>query len=241
MKSAAIDPAKPHAGTNAVLCTPDQTFELRQVQSSNILYVLQSSATEHTGQTVGVSAVSQCKGLLELVPQDVNAVSYLQQRLPIYGTPASSSYDNCSVKLGADAPFSDKQLQQAKIKLCVVENDGKCWIPPPKLLLAIWQSLLRAIDIKGIKIDKSWNTKPLEDIVTDDGYAVIILHAIIRKVAKEVDDSTFIFQNANEITSWLGAILLASFDGSPLPKEEFMLQWRDMLPEPWRDSIQAMS
>ena len=80
------------SSSNAVLCTDDHTFQLRQVQSSNSMFILQPSKSGYQDNELAppsLSAIAQCTSTLELIPSDTavsRAMIYrlLQKNLPIY-------------------------------------------------------------------------------------------------------------------------------------------------------------
>ena len=62
--------ASKQPGPNAVLCTDDHTFQLRQVQSSNSVFILQPSESRRGENEITppiLSAIAQCTSTLELV------------------------------------------------------------------------------------------------------------------------------------------------------------------------------
>ena len=70
------------ASPSAVLCTDHLTFQLRQVQSSNSVFILRpSETTEDEISLPGVSAIAQCTSTLELIPSNTAASSAMLSRL----------------------------------------------------------------------------------------------------------------------------------------------------------------
>lgn len=98
-------------GPSAVLCTNDHTYQLRQVQSSNSVYIVQPSETrrgDSEALSPGLSAIAQCTATLELIPSNTAAsfamISQLLKRsLPSYrGT-------ETELELGANTTLSSKR------------------------------------------------------------------------------------------------------------------------------------
>ena len=93
---------------NAVLCTDDSTYQLRQVQSSNSILILQPSESRSSDDEIpspSLSAIAQCTATLELIPSDTaasfaNVLRLLRQSLPLY-----SGIDT-DVGLGTNTTFS---------------------------------------------------------------------------------------------------------------------------------------
>ena len=103
-----IDSKQP--SPSAVLCTDDLTYQLRQVQSSNSVFILQPSESLHGNNEIpspSLSAIAQCTATLELILSD-NVASFamacrlLRRILPSYrGT-------DTDVELGTDTTVSSK-------------------------------------------------------------------------------------------------------------------------------------
>ncbi len=99
-------------GLSAVLCTDDHTFQLRQVQSSNSVFVLQPSESHRDDNKFPASsllAIAQCTSTLELVPSD-SAASFasvsrlLKTSLPPYnGIDTDVELDTNSMLAGKGA------------------------------------------------------------------------------------------------------------------------------------------
>lgn len=210
-----------------MLCTSNRSFEVRQVQSSNVLYILQRSAES------GFTAISQCKGVLELVPSKANAIEYIRQTLPRYTEDRTSQSNITRSLLSADAPFSEGELGNALTKLCVLQKDDLLWIPEPKALLTAWKSLLTVATINGVQLDHPWNIRELEHHVAEDGIDIEIFYAIVSRLTNRPQDVCEAALDACNCIVWIGRLVLDCKD-KPIPKNEFVTEWQDLLLEPWR-------
>ena len=100
-------------GQNAVLCTNNRTFQIRQVQSSNSVFILQPSGNYPGDNQVpaqSLSAIGQCTSTLELVPLDTAASSatisqLLKNRLRPYNGPDTDT------RLGYDTKVSGSGMK----------------------------------------------------------------------------------------------------------------------------------
>ena len=107
--SAYIDSNQP--GPSAVLCTNDHTYQLRQVQSSNSVFVLQPSESRCGGNeipTPSLLAVAQCTATLELIPSDAATSFVMVSRLLKKSLPPYKGIDT-DVGLGTNTTFSSKR------------------------------------------------------------------------------------------------------------------------------------
>ncbi|KAI9873442.1 MAG: hypothetical protein M1830_000409, partial [Pleopsidium flavum] len=111
--SAATGPPASHA----VLTTQNQTFQLRQVQSSNSIFLLQPHMVCNAGADAFVAAsnlsvIAQCKATLELTSIATSPVPYLEELLPLY----KGSQDQVDASYIA-APLAAMGEQRSKLNL----------------------------------------------------------------------------------------------------------------------------
>lgn len=98
---------------SAVLCTDDHTYQLRQVQSSNSVFILQPSENvlgDNLIPTPSLSAVAQCTATLELMPSDTAASFALVSQLLKKSLPSYKGIDT-DVGLGTNTTFPSRNVQ----------------------------------------------------------------------------------------------------------------------------------
>ena len=98
------------ASPSAALCTDSLTFQVRQVQSSNSVFVLrptESHGTENGIPLPSVSAIAQCTSTLELIPSDAAASSAILSRLLRDSLPLYNGTET-DVELGPNNVSSSK-------------------------------------------------------------------------------------------------------------------------------------
>lgn len=107
--SANVESKQPKS--SAVLCTDDHTYQIRQVQSSNSVFILQPSES-HRGvneiPSPSLSAIAQCTATLELILADTAASFAMVSRLLEKNLPSYKGTDT-DVGLGANTTFTSKQ------------------------------------------------------------------------------------------------------------------------------------
>ena len=101
------------SGPSAVLCTDDHTYQLRQVQSSNSVFILQPSETflgDNLVPTPSLSAIAQCTATLELMSSDTAASFAIVSRLLKKSLP---SYRGVDTDVGSvtNTTFSSRNVQ----------------------------------------------------------------------------------------------------------------------------------
>ena len=96
---------------SAVLCTDDHTYQLRQVQSSNSIYILQPSESSHGNDRIpsqSLLAIAQCTSTLELIPSDTAASLALVSQLLKKTLPPYKGADT-DIESGTDTTLSSKR------------------------------------------------------------------------------------------------------------------------------------
>lgn len=188
-----------------MLCTNDQTFHVRQVQSSNSVYLIQPPETLRQDERLpsakaAVRAVAQCASTLELIPASTTEVS-LRQILPIYSGPlvdpraeietiVESRGKNIIGKQDAleNIPLSPYQFNEAWVDVCAFELDGQAWIPSANLLKGVWNSIICAATVKNINLAGKFLVLDLADMVEEDGFPHALLDAVIEKNSIDGED-----------------------------------------------------
>ena len=235
----AISTSKNQAAPHAVLCTQDHTFQLRQVQSSNTLYVLQASESK-AGEGSELAAIAQCGGLLELIPHTADVLHYLRKAIPVYNDleDSSSPTDGTSVSsVQLDAPFSEEELLQGFTELCVFEEKGKCWIPSAKALRDTWSAFFNLATATGINISKEFDVGGVRRTVAEEGARHSIFDSIMLRNSATGSTTGTISLDMERCISWVGRTILDALEGASTSRVQFMTQWQDSLPEAWGNNI----
>ena len=208
MKSEPVNSTAPSApAPTAVVCTHDLTFEIRQVQSSNILYLIEpssltSSIENDLALVSGVTAIGQCKALLELVPIQTQPILFLKDAIPVYsderavaGGHQTSSKSRTKHALIRDMPFSTGEFDSAWTELCAFESEHEVWRPSALLLRDIWASFVAATIVQGIDITSTTSTtstvwyKDVVRMVMEDGFPEVVLQAMFRRLESDQDNT----------------------------------------------------
>lgn len=184
------------ASSNAVLCTDDHTFELRQVHSSNSIFVIRPSRTalndrEQSGfTTTSVHAVAECATTLELKPSSRSNVDLVKNLLPTYrGLEDNTevSYPNQLVKgkerISEDAPLSSAEFEAAWVDLCAFELNKNAVLPVTPVLHGVWKSILSAAAVKGLKLDVNVFIQDVAGLVEEDGFPQNLLQAVVSRLS----------------------------------------------------------
>lgn len=184
---------------HAVVCTDSQTFNVRQVQSSNSVFILQPSGNDllpddSSTRDANIAAIAQCTSTLELVPPSFTSLAALRQTLPIYNMAdhqnqnGLAAHSNESEKFGRhkafqNTPTSQREFDDAWLEVCAFELDRQAWIPSADSLKGIWASVMAAATVKDIDLTKRFRFIDLTDTIEEDGFPDALFKAVIRRVS----------------------------------------------------------
>lgn len=149
--------------TNVRLCTPTQTYLIRQVSSSNSVFLVKptTASTRHENgktedameldgsnenTTSSITAIGQCPSTLELQPLDTSlelGVRYLKNLLPVDEVDDRHARRE---RVYGDIPLSDGEIDAAWKHMCAFEIGGFAWRPTAGRVLALWDKIRAGID-----------------------------------------------------------------------------------------------
>lgn len=243
--SAATGPnAKP---AYAVLCTPNKTFQLRQVQTSNSLFVTQTALEAH-GNEIPVpttQAIASCTATIELLPVQGSPVTSLEQALPLYdiidGEVEATGNRLNKTAIFSDLPFSDGECEQAWTTLMAFEFGGSVYRPTANTLSHVWRSINATAVAEGIKLDQQFLTDDIARAVAEEGHPASLVVAMLKHLADDGQNPSERWSSLDQTKTvrFVGKTLLeAKTDGPNYLTAEFIDTWKDSLPEPWRDQAE---
>ena len=292
------NPQKLHQASaveNLHLCTATQSYQVRQVSTSNSVYVVTPSVTYQKGAHTkddspeqeilndnaqpqptaahGMSAIAKLDTMLELFPVQYDVLTILARALPLFDKIEDLSLDQETAlsylhsrsvarsksQVFASIPAPDSQLENAWRELMAFEFEGRCARAGPGPCLSAWRILLDQCVLNHTSVTAGFDF----DAIFHDGeltssLLIAITQAILFHVSRNIDQNTgvsitkaprHILLSESKTTAWTGMTLLRAGNqtpSQPFPKSEFLRQWKDLLPEEWRqkaslqtDSISA--
>ena len=188
---------------NAVLCTDTETYQVRQVQSSNSVFVLQPSepvsdlSNVEALPTTGLSGIARCTTMLELIPANASGTIFLKNNVGAFYGPGAerdsegvstegfASKCNSRLEVFADAPLSLQEFNTAWTELCAFEANSKSYIPTPACLSSIWHSMNSAMTLKGLHLENDIYYKDIAGPVEEDGFPTPLLQAVINRLQSD--------------------------------------------------------
>ncbi|KAI9703815.1 MAG: hypothetical protein M1836_007585 [Candelina mexicana] len=258
LKSAISPPTSTGASgpvsSNAVLCTGNQTFHLRQVHSSNSIFLVHPSVSQsvdgdRSSASSGLSVTATCKATLELSPANTSPLPYLKQHLQLYdgaddefeastGIPSSpANLDSVNkLDLFSNVPYSKGECERAWTDICAFEFNNVAMRPTARALAGAWKAILSGATSQALRLSSEFQLEDLWTIVEDDGYPRGLIEAVIHRLSFDgvVKDSACLDQT--RCVRWVGTTFLESevHSNAGVPVKQFLKEWQDKLPEEWQ-------
>ncbi|KAK0922845.1 hypothetical protein LTR91_005039 [Friedmanniomyces endolithicus] len=240
-------PKTSEAGSNseAVLCTPDKTFHIRQVNTSNSVYICQPTSHNDDDENLqpGMQAIAQSSWTLELSEvASPSAAHYLKAALSTYsstGIYQSKDPPASQQQLFDDIPLSQAECEAAWRDLACFELKKKpkgCFLPTASAKVQVWRSILSSAVAFGVDKPARFSAHQVERIFdrNEEDSPNELGHAMLASVCDH--------EGMLDPGKWVRAVgldLLAVEGVRGLPASELLKKWRDALPEQWRKRVQV--
>jgi sister chromatid cohesion protein DCC1 len=229
----------------AVLCSPTSSFQLRQVQTSNSLFITKPALEAHGNEmpVPTTCAIASCTATLELHPSTESPLVHLQETLPIYdivdGEVDAAGNGKSKAVVFSHIPLSDGQCVNAWRELMAFEFAGSSWRPSANTLAQVWKSINSAALAEGAKLDKQFLTDDILREATEEGYPFELVQAILLRLAVHDQDSggSWSCLDRTKTAVFVGQTLLEAKEGQAYLTAQFLDDWKDLLPEAWRDMV----
>ncbi|EUC32297.1 hypothetical protein COCCADRAFT_99056 [Bipolaris zeicola 26-R-13] len=226
----------------AVLCTPGKSFQVRQVQTSNSLFVTQPALEAH-GNEIPIPvtrAIALCSSTLELYASSASAIALLREVLPVYDIVAGDvdATPNGMTKAGIfnDMPLSDGECQAGWRQLMAFDTNEGSYQPSPSALSHVWRSIIAAALAEGIPLDKQFMTSDIATAVAEEGHPAPLTQAVLAYLATDDTDRSGPWSclDRAKTVAFTGKTLLDARHGADFLIADFTDTWEDRLPEVWR-------
>lgn len=235
---------------------------MRQVQTSNSLYVVSPSSTavnESNDQSgPGVTTFAQCNWTLEVQqapPQ--SALPYMRQLIPLYTGPEdidllTKADFKTKAAVFSDIPLSDAECEQVWTDIVAFEDRDRkaAFRPSAKILTKTWAAISLSAVEKTIDLSAGLKATDVEDLTSalDEVPSELALATIKRLLPPEQQTliintplseldptATFTLDRAQTVRS-VGTWLMESL--AETTRAELIRQWQNLLPEIWRGDAQ---
>jgi sister chromatid cohesion protein DCC1 len=230
----------------AVLCTDDKTYNIRQVNTSNSVYILQPSDTQTNGagpSAPSLQAIAQSGFTLELSPvspKEANAIPHIRTALPTYSSTGHYQSRQVATKedLYANIPFSDQECEAAWRSLACFQltDPPSCLIPSGEAKVRAWRSIVQQAQILGINLTAPLSPAQSAQIIDVSEEWPLELTVAVRDSMSTTDkDERRFVEDQCVATVGLNQLDASTQGRSPVSVEDFLAAWRDQLPEKWRE------
>ena len=169
-----------------------------------------------------LNAIGQCGSVLECLPVVVDAEGMVRGMLPVWraemDTEAAAVCGKNSVAaLQEGIPAPEEVVREACRRLCVVEIEGRVFVPGDEVMLAAWEAGGGGLDVEGFK--------------GAGGKLGLVREAIYRALPRESIGGGL---KREETTVWVGELLLRCMaKRGSVGVDEFLGRWRNCVPEAW--------
>jgi len=224
----------------AFLTTTHKTYLIRQVHTSNTLYL-----TSPSRAAPGTTAISQCRSALECLPAPIrHAESTLRSLLIPFAesqdidirpsNPQSKSY------VFAHTPMSHDECQTVWKDLVAFEHSGQSFRPTAAALARVWKWLLEIAYANAINLAESLQKETIDKMLDgEDEWPSTLVDAIFLKLSTSHADLLQLQQQTT--VAWVGTNTLESYrqdnKQSFMETSVFLNAWKDALPETWRSDV----
>lgn len=227
--------AKDATDPEAFLTTKDKTYLLRQVHTSNTVYI-----TTPTDDASGTTAISQCGSTLECLPAPVrHAESTLRSLLIPFGEPQDidirPSNPRSKDHVFAHTPMSHDECQTVWKDLVAFEHSGQSFRPTAVVLAGVWKWLLEIAYANAVNLAEPVQKEVVDEMLDgEDEWPRSLVDAILSKLSENNQGLLQLQQHAT--VKWVGSNTLETYrnNQSIMDTSVFMDTWKNALPEIWR-------
>lgn len=217
-------------GEDTVLCTNEQTFSMKKVETSNSVFLIPGSCNNE------YNIISNCGTFYELKPINgrVEQIEELLKQTQYYGTNDENQTNLLSrTEIEERVQASKKELDEAFEKLGVIELKGKMRMVSRSASREVIRCLLDTI------MENDWSIHNVDEFVccnimkdTD----AVLLHSVLKKLGRIIEkkENTMIWKlDEDSIAKATAHILFCSHKSvkdKGWPIDEFMIEWQSRTP-----------
>lgn len=235
--------------TNAVICSDTKSYHVRQVNTSNSLYITQPKevpSSDHGPSSTGVQCTAKNDFTLELLsitPHVDNVKPYIQAALPIYSSTGhlQSKPPVTRDQLFADIPFSYAECLHAYEEMACfeLEQPHGCCIPSGQVKLQAWQSIMEEAAVHHLDLTGPVSVTQASNLISQaNDLPDQVVKAVWNAMTTENTQTQELTIDEESCVKFLGLSKLqaSTQEQGSTSKSLFMASWRDLLPEKWRNT-----
>lgn len=233
---------------NAVLCTKDKTWNIRQVSTSNSVYLthqLETPDKDGVVPRIGVQAWSKCDSTLELLPEaKQSAAPYIKKVLPTYASTGNygSQKSISKAELFSHIPLSEVECQDGWSELACFESTDPegCFTPSAAVKTQIWQAAITAATAEGANLTDPFIADDIPAFALDlrSDWPLEILAAVFAAVSTSTPGGNLAIDE-DRCVRFIGRSQLEHGSGGRMTDVAgFKKAWKDAMPEAWRSKCE---
>lgn len=231
-----------------VLCTPNKTYDIRQVSTSNSVYLTKPHETADDGgglPRIGIETVAKCDSTIELLPTaKQSAAPYIKAAVPTYVSTGkySSQASVSKSELFSHIPLSQAECELGWSELACFESvkPPGCFVPSGQVKVQIWQAAITAATAESADLSSSFSTNDIPSYAVDltEDWPSDLVAAVFASISLPIAD-TILAVDRERCVRFVGSSLLqARSEGRPTETAAFLKAWKDLMPEAWRNGCQ---
>ncbi|KAK5165232.1 uncharacterized protein LTR77_009330 [Saxophila tyrrhenica] len=235
----------PTAQGTVVICTDNDTYPIRQVSTSNSLFITSPSfPLPDSLSSPGIQAIAQCTTTLELLPPDssASAVPFIRAAVPVYASTGSKGTGKAVTKreLFDSIPLSEAECETVWRKLACFELEGGvAVVPSESVRLQVWRGILTAARAEGADLTVAVDNEQCEGLVRgEDDWPEELVGAFLRSISDSAYDGEGMVVDGEKLALSLGLALLKDRTANgrnTVAVNDIQAEWADLMPEPWRE------
>ncbi|KAK4494128.1 hypothetical protein PRZ48_014426 [Zasmidium cellare] len=228
---------------NAVLCTPDKTFEIRQVNTSNSVYLTQPCRTgdDEGGSSDAIEAIAKCDSTLELTPASKrSAVPFIKKALPVFASTGSygSARSVSKTELFSHIPLSQAECEEGWKELACFESidPSGCFIPSAKVKAQVWEAAMTAATAERASLQDPFIVDDIPVFAMDlkEDWPLELLSGVFASVSSSTAGGNLAIDEERCVRFAGLSQLEARSGGRATDLAAFLKAWKDVVPETWR-------
>ncbi|KAI9774282.1 MAG: hypothetical protein M1840_004176 [Geoglossum simile] len=234
-----------------------QAFRLLELPPA-LLAALESpnpptNATGGALQSPGLCAIASPKVTLELHHVASSPLPHLRKSIPIFHGPESRDGDlemmasspvNFEKRgkddIFANTPACEEECERGWTEIAAFELYGGCVRPSIWALLSAYKAIFSAATSQGIELESRFLIEDLWQAMEDDDYPRAFVEAVLARLAakEHAVRGEWASVDKSKCIAWLGTLILETQQGTKRERliGDFLEEWKDNLPEPWREN-----
>jgi sister chromatid cohesion protein DCC1 len=212
-----------------VLCSDNKTYQIRQQQTSNSLFIINPRQSVNTDGTVAneISTIASCAHTLELFANKDSVETYFREFLKAWdGEDEEMTIEKLSkAEVYNNVPLSTVEIDTSWKNVYAFEHNGACYIPTIATLLKSWKSIAAAAFAEGLDLMDNGQDGRLWESVSEENIPLDLYRVIMCRA------------RASDGAIWVARLFLESLQGRSIRREDFFSSVQELIPRTMKPSV----